>query len=95
MRLQSEFLRALLRQDATWYDSHSPGQQATRVASDTKLVRQALGDKLSTVLEWAKVNPTGLVILVDRPWNQEKDLPPNVWRTWSYADILFTISQRV
>lgn len=68
------------------------GVQGRRVifASNKTLVRGdcLIDDRAEHVADWAKAHPGGTGILVDRPYNQDVELPANAVRTHSYTEIL-------
>lgn len=46
-RIRSKYLRAILRQDVTFFDTEtSTGEVITRMSGDTVVIQEALGEKV-------------------------------------------------
>jgi ABC-type multidrug transport system fused ATPase/permease subunit len=61
-RIREAYLRAVMRQDMTFFDTNSPGELTTRLANDTELVKKALGEKVSTGFQHITTFIGGIVI---------------------------------
>ena len=61
-RIRSAYMKAMLRQDMAWYDTHRPGEIATRMAEESLAVQEGLGEKPMQALTFVSTFVAGLVI---------------------------------
>ncbi len=61
-RLREAFLQAMLRKNIGWFDTQSSGALTSRLAADTKLVGDAIGEKLGVYIHFNTTFVTGLII---------------------------------
>ena len=67
-KMRRAYIQSLLRQDIGWYDTQDSGEFATRVASDTQLVQEAISEKFSLVLQKVATLIAGLGVAFSKGW---------------------------
>jgi ATP-binding cassette subfamily B (MDR/TAP) protein 1 len=67
-RIRQKYLKAVLRQDMTFFDKIGAGEVATRITSDTLLVQDAIGEKLPLAFSALATFLSGLVIAFVKSW---------------------------
>ncbi len=67
-RLRQEFLKAMLRKNIGWFDQNSSGSLTSRLAADTKLVGEAIGEKVGTYIHFNTTFFVGLGIGFGYGW---------------------------
>jgi ATP-binding cassette subfamily B (MDR/TAP) protein 1 len=50
-RLRTHYLKSLLEQEIGWFDATKSGELTTRIASDTILIHDAIGDKFAVLIQ--------------------------------------------
>ncbi|KAI0276677.1 ABC transporter type 1, transmembrane domain-containing protein [Russula aff. rugulosa BPL654] len=61
-RIRERFLRAILRQDITFFDKVGAGEVTTRIQTDTHLVQQGLSEKVPLMVGFFSAFVTGFVL---------------------------------
>eukprot|EP01135_Chromosphaera_perkinsii_P004635 Nk52_evm28s292 gene=Nk52_evmTU28s292 len=67
-KMRKAYITSLLRQDIGWYDTQNSGEFATRVASDTQLVQEAISEKLSLVVQKVATLIGGIAVAFSKGW---------------------------
>ncbi|KAI0246194.1 ABC transporter type 1, transmembrane domain-containing protein, partial [Lactifluus subvellereus] len=67
-RIRERYLRAILRQDITFFDKVGPGEVTTRIQTDTHLVQQGLSEKVALTVTFISAFVTGFVLAFARNW---------------------------
>ncbi|KAI0252878.1 ABC transporter type 1, transmembrane domain-containing protein, partial [Lactifluus subvellereus] len=67
-RIRERYLRAILRQDITFFDKVGPGEVTTRIQTDTHLVQQGLSEKVALMVTFISAFVTGFVLAFARNW---------------------------
>ncbi|KAI0246190.1 ABC transporter type 1, transmembrane domain-containing protein [Lactifluus subvellereus] len=67
-RIRERYLRAILRQDITFFDKVGPGEVTTRIQTDTHLVQQGLSEKVALTVTFISTFVTGFVLAFARNW---------------------------
>jgi 5'(3')-deoxyribonucleotidase len=83
------------RERKAWLESHIPRKQVLPISGEFKrLVRGdvLIEDHPGTACEWLEDNPSGVAILIDRPWNgpkaKEWNMHRRMYRASSYSAAL-------
>lgn len=67
-RIRKEFMKALLRQDMTWFDTNKTGEIASRLSEDTQLMVEGMGEKLGQTINATFTFIVGLAIAFWKGW---------------------------
>ncbi|GLB39978.1 putative P-loop containing nucleoside triphosphate hydrolase protein [Lyophyllum shimeji] len=67
-RVREGYLRAVLRQDITFFDKVGAGEVATRIQTDCHLVQQGISEKVPLVVNCIASFVTGFVVAYIRSW---------------------------
>jgi ABC-type multidrug transport system fused ATPase/permease subunit len=66
---EQAFLKAVLSKHIAWFDFRTAGELTTRLAGDTKLVQDAVGEKVSSYVHHTCTFLVGLTIGFVRGWH--------------------------
>lgn len=67
-RIREQYFTAIMRQDRTWYDTGSPGEVASRLAADTLLISNGLGQKVSMTVYCLSTFFAGFIMAFVSSW---------------------------
>ncbi|CAM6028990.1 unnamed protein product [Sphagnum balticum] len=68
-RIRSKYLKAILRQDVTFFDKEaSTGEVVGRMAGDTVLIQDAIGEKVGTFQQYVTTFIGGFVVAFIKQW---------------------------
>ncbi|KAF7314115.1 hypothetical protein HMN09_00570600 [Mycena chlorophos] len=67
-RIREQYLRAVLRQDAAFFDDVGAGEVVTRIQNDTHLVQQAISEKVPLAMTFIAELIAGFVIAFIHSW---------------------------
>ncbi|CAM6050786.1 unnamed protein product [Sphagnum compactum] len=68
-RIRSKYLKAILRQDVTFFDKEtSTGEMVGRMAGDTVLIQDAIGEKVGTFQQYVSTFVGGFVVAFIKQW---------------------------
>ncbi|KAI0305296.1 multidrug resistance protein 1 [Multifurca ochricompacta] len=67
-RIRELYLKAVLRQDVSFFDSVGAGEITTRIQTDTHLVQQGLSEKVALVVSFLSAFFTGFILAYARNW---------------------------
>jgi ATP-binding cassette subfamily B (MDR/TAP) protein 1 len=74
--LRNAYLKAILRQNMAYFDTHSPGEISTRIMSDMSLVREGITSKASITLTAVATFASAFVINFIMYWKTALVLSP-------------------
>lgn len=66
--LRKAYLKALMRQEAAWYDSVSPAELASTFSADVQHIRQAISNHLTILLQIVGCCVASLVLIFVTAW---------------------------
>eukprot|EP00474_Spongospora_subterranea_P008970 CRZ09428.1 hypothetical protein [Spongospora subterranea] len=66
--IREKYLKAVVRQDITWFDNVGAGEVTTRLTSDTLLIQDAISEKVSLALSHVATFISGFGIGFYRSW---------------------------
>eukprot|EP00456_Euglypha_rotunda_P030787 TRINITY_DN2398_c0_g2_i2.p1 TRINITY_DN2398_c0_g2~~TRINITY_DN2398_c0_g2_i2.p1 ORF type:complete len:1285 (+),score=238.34 TRINITY_DN2398_c0_g2_i2:347-3856(+) len=67
-RIREHFLQAILRQELSWFDNHTPGELSVRLAEDARNVGAAMGEKLATCWQHSTTMIAGIIVGMVKGW---------------------------
>jgi len=62
LRIRKLYLSSVLRQDISWFDSCKSGELTSKVAGNTIVIREAMGDKLGALFQFLSMFITGYIV---------------------------------
>ncbi|XP_022920637.1 ATP-dependent translocase ABCB1-like [Onthophagus taurus] len=62
------YMKHVLNQDISWYDTHSTGDFASRIAEDLAKIEEGLGDKSSTLIFYMAAFISGIIMAFIKGW---------------------------
>ncbi|EFA76462.1 ABC transporter B family protein [Heterostelium album PN500] len=68
VRCRKQYLKAILRQEIGWYDVTKSSELATRIASNTQLFQEAIGEKVGNFLHFTSTFISGFIIGLVNGW---------------------------
>ncbi|EFA76459.1 ABC transporter B family protein [Heterostelium album PN500] len=68
VRCRKQYLKAILRQEIGWYDVTKSSELATRIASDTQLFQEAIGEKVGNFLHFTSTFISGFIVGLVNGW---------------------------
>eukprot|EP00741_Cyanophora_paradoxa_P008173 tig00000025_g7909.t2 len=68
-RIRAALLRAMLRQEVAWFDSHKPGELSSRINADVKLIQDAIGEKVGVVIHHSSTFFAGIIVGLVKGWH--------------------------
>ena len=74
--LRNAYLKAILRQNMAYFDTHSPGEISTRIMTDMNLVREGVTSKASIALTAVATSAAAFVISFIMYWKTALVLSP-------------------
>jgi ATP-binding cassette subfamily B (MDR/TAP) protein 1 len=66
--LRQDFIRSLIRQDISYFDSCPPGSVATSISNNADLVQAGLSEKVGTAIQGLAMLATAFVIAFTKQW---------------------------
>ncbi|CAL2042115.1 unnamed protein product [Caenorhabditis brenneri] len=67
-RLRREFVRAILRQDISWFDTNHSGTLATKLFDNLERVKEGTGDKVGMAFQYLSQFLTGFIVAFTHSW---------------------------
>lgn len=67
-RIRLNYLRAILRQEVSFFDNLGPGEITTRIQSDIQLIQNGISDKMPLNISFLSTFITGFVVAYARNW---------------------------
>ena len=67
--LRQEFIRSLIRQDISYFDSCTPGSVATSISNNADLVQAGLSEKVGTAIQGVAMLAAAFVVAFTKQWN--------------------------
>jgi len=67
-RVREHYVRAILRQEIGWFDQNATGELTSRIAGDTVVIQEAIGDKLATFLQFSATCIFGFTLGFVKGW---------------------------
>eukprot|EP00928_Gymnodinium_smaydae_P027556 TRINITY_DN21280_c0_g2_i1.p1 TRINITY_DN21280_c0_g2~~TRINITY_DN21280_c0_g2_i1.p1 ORF type:complete len:1312 (-),score=211.16 TRINITY_DN21280_c0_g2_i1:75-3941(-) len=67
-QLRSKTFQAMLRQDTSWFDTHSSGALAERLATEVPLIRAFTGEQLMTTVQAVITLSVGIMLALSASW---------------------------
>lgn len=67
-RIKERFFRAILNQDAKWFDNTSSGELSSRLSSDMEKIREGIGVKMAVFIQLVLTCIAGFVVGFVRDW---------------------------
>eukprot|EP00741_Cyanophora_paradoxa_P003931 tig00000741_g3824.t1 len=68
-RIRTALLKSMLRQEVAWFDGHKPGELSSRINSDVKLIQNAIGEKMGSVIHHNATFFAGIIIGFAKGWH--------------------------
>ncbi|EFA83580.1 hypothetical protein PPL_02646 [Heterostelium album PN500] len=68
VRCRKRYLKAILSQEIGWYDVTKSSELSTRIASDTQLFQEAIGEKVGNFLHFSSTFVSGFIIGLVNGW---------------------------
>ncbi|GBG27421.1 ABC transporter B family member 11 [Hondaea fermentalgiana] len=62
LRIRKLYLASILRQEVAWFDTSNPGQLSSKIAENTVVIRDGLGDKLGAMFQFIAMFLAGYVV---------------------------------
>lgn len=62
LRIRQKYLTAVLAQEIAWFDSRQSGELSTKIAENTVIIREAIGDKLGNLFQFLSMFFGGFAI---------------------------------
>ena len=66
--IRRKYLKAVLRQDVSFFDEVGPGEVASRISSDTLLVQDGIGEKISFAVTQVSTFVSAFAIAFSKSW---------------------------
>ncbi len=66
--IRQRYVKAILRQDIGWHDKAEEGSLTTRIALDTQLVQDGMGEKLGIAITAMSGFIAGIIIAFANGW---------------------------
>jgi ABC-type multidrug transport system fused ATPase/permease subunit len=66
--IRKDFIRSLIRQDISYFDSCTPGSVATSISNNADLIQGGLSEKVGTALQGAAMLGAAFVVAFTRQW---------------------------
>ncbi len=66
--LRLEYIRAILRQDITYFDTCSPGSVATKISNNANLIQAGLSEKVGVTIQGLAMLVSAFVVAFIRQW---------------------------
>ncbi|CAI5448149.1 unnamed protein product [Caenorhabditis angaria] len=67
-RMRREFVRAILRQDISWFDTNHSGTLATKLFDNLERVKEGTGDKVGMAFQFFSQFLTGFIVAFTHSW---------------------------
>jgi len=67
-RIRQELMKAVLRQEIGWFDTHGAGELGTRITDDINKIEEGIGDKIGAFLQWMSTFVCGFIIAFIHGW---------------------------
>lgn len=67
-RIREAYVKAILRQNMAWFNAHSAGELSTRLAADTELINEGIGQKAAAYIQFNSTFVAGLIMGLVRGW---------------------------
>ncbi|KAF1759846.1 hypothetical protein GCK72_016313 [Caenorhabditis remanei] len=67
-RLRREFVKAILRQDISWFDTNHSGTLATKLFDNLERVKEGTGDKIGMSFQYFSQFITGFIVAFTHSW---------------------------
>eukprot|EP00027_Filamoeba_sp_ATCC50430_P010288 CAMPEP_0168548552 /NCGR_PEP_ID=MMETSP0413-20121227/4624_1 /TAXON_ID=136452 /ORGANISM="Filamoeba nolandi, Strain NC-AS-23-1" /LENGTH=481 /DNA_ID=CAMNT_0008578867 /DNA_START=143 /DNA_END=1584 /DNA_ORIENTATION=- len=67
-RIREHYVNAILRQEVTWFDQVGSGELTTRIAGDTIVVQDGMGDKVGLFIQCVCMFICGMIMGFVRGW---------------------------
>lgn len=68
LRIRKLYLASILRQEVSWFDTSNPGELSSKIAENTVVIREGLGEKLGAGFQFAAMFLAGYVIAFVNSW---------------------------
>lgn len=68
LRIRKLYLASILRQEISWFDTSNPGELSSKIAENTVIIREGLGEKLGAGVQFAAMFLGGLIIALVNSW---------------------------
>eukprot|EP01115_Flamella_aegyptia_P000877 TRINITY_DN1130_c0_g1_i3.p1 TRINITY_DN1130_c0_g1~~TRINITY_DN1130_c0_g1_i3.p1 ORF type:complete len:523 (+),score=224.36 TRINITY_DN1130_c0_g1_i3:102-1670(+) len=66
--VRNEYLKAILRQEVSWFDQTPSGELTTRIVGDTIIIQEAMGDKVGTFFQYLSTGIAGFILGFVKSW---------------------------
>jgi ATP-binding cassette subfamily B (MDR/TAP) protein 1 len=66
--LRQDFIRSLIRQDISYFDSCTPGSVATSISNNADLVQAGLSEKVGTAIQGVAMLAAAFVVAFTKQW---------------------------
>lgn len=66
--LRQDFIRSLIRQDISYFDSCTPGSVATSISNNADLVQAGLSEKVGTAIQGVAMLAAAFVVAFSKQW---------------------------
>ncbi|CAB3405728.1 unnamed protein product [Caenorhabditis bovis] len=67
-RMRREFVKAILRQDISWFDTNNSGTLATKLFDNLERVKEGTGDKIGMGFQYFSQFLTGFIVAFTHSW---------------------------
>eukprot|EP00741_Cyanophora_paradoxa_P024734 tig00000293_g23878.t1 len=68
-RIRTALLKSMLRQEVAWFDTHKPGELSSRINADVKLIQDAIGEKVGSVIHNLATFIAGMAVGFAKGWH--------------------------
>ena len=68
-KTRTQYLKAILKQDSTWFDTTNPSELSARLSKETAAMQKALGEKMGTIILAFSMTVAGLTFAFTKGWS--------------------------
>jgi len=68
LRIRRRYFDAVMRQDIAWFDTNNPGSLTSIISENVVLIRDAMGDKLGSLMQFTAMFITGYTVGLTNSW---------------------------